>query len=261
MVSTPWWQGYERWLDTFYTGEVIWYDATGATVRFTKNTDGTFTTPAGYSRDLVQNTDGFYTLTDRKAGTKETYDAHGSLAKVTDRNHGAITVDRHKNGDGAATGFKVTETRSGRFIDLVKTDATHWKASDNAGRTVAYELDGKGHLLRTTDAEGHTTTFGYDGSDRLEKITTAESRATVFTYDSLGRVTFMRRFLEDGGNGEHAPPTCTPTPTRTPPPPRAPPPSPTRAATRRCTRTTPTARSPRSPTRTTSPAPRRTKTT
>ncbi|MEU7151182.1 RHS repeat-associated core domain-containing protein [Streptomyces sp. NPDC045456] len=205
MVSTPWWQGYERWLDTFYTGEVIWYDATGATVRFAKNADGTFTTPSGYSRDLVKNADGSFTLTDRKSGTKETYDAHGSLTKVTDRNHGAITVDRHQADDGSATGLKVTETRSGRFIDLVKTDATHWKATDTAGRTVAYELDGKGHLLRTTDAEHNTTTFGYDGSDRLEKITTAESRATVFTYDDLGRVTSMRRFLEHGGNGENAP--------------------------------------------------------
>ncbi|WP_241269270.1 RHS repeat-associated core domain-containing protein [Streptomyces chrestomyceticus] len=205
MVSTPWWQGYERWLDTFYTGEVIWYDATGATVRFTKNADGSFTTPAGYSRDLAKNADGSFTLTDRKSGSKETYDAHGSLTKVTDRNHGVITVDRHKASHGASTGFKVTETRSGRFIDLVKTDATHWKATDNAGRTVAYELDGAGHLIRTTDAEHNTTTFGYDGSDRLEKITTAESRATVFTYDDLGRVTSMRRFKENGGTGEDAP--------------------------------------------------------
>ncbi|MEU6393646.1 RHS repeat-associated core domain-containing protein [Streptomyces sp. NPDC046939] len=201
-VSQRWWQQYERYLETF-DNEIVLYDASGDTVRFTKNSDGTFKTPAGYSKDLKKNTDGTYTLTNWKSGSKDTYDAGGSLTKVTDRNKGTITVTRHGK-TGNDQGFKLTETRSGRFIDLVKTDASQWQAKDNSGRTAVFDLDPDGNLARTTDAEGKTTTFGYDTSGRITKITTAEGRVTVFTYDDANRVTSMLRgtgFNSDGHTG------------------------------------------------------------
>ncbi|CAM5704676.1 hypothetical protein SCALM49S_01958 [Streptomyces californicus] len=49
------------------------------TVAFTRNADGSFTTPPGYSKDLRKNADGTYTLTDRGSGTADTYDAGGRL--------------------------------------------------------------------------------------------------------------------------------------------------------------------------------------
>jgi hypothetical protein len=117
-VSQRWWQQYERYLSLSDT-EAVFYDASGATVRFTRNSDGTFTTPKGYSEDLKKNSDGTYTLTKWKSGAKDTYDAGGTLTKVTDRNHGTITVTQHDEGD-EHKGFKLTETRSGRWIDLYK---------------------------------------------------------------------------------------------------------------------------------------------
>lgn len=126
-VSQRWWQQYERYLSVS-SGEVILYDASGATVRFKKNADGSFTTPTGYSQDLKKNSDGTYTLSKWKSGAKETYDASGKLTKVTDRNHGTITLTQHTGG-----GFKLTETRSGRWIDLTKAGATLWQAKDSTG--------------------------------------------------------------------------------------------------------------------------------
>jgi hypothetical protein len=70
-VSQRWWQQYERYLSVS-SAEVIFYDASGATVRFKKNSDGTFTTPKGCSQDLKKNSDGTYTLTKWKSGSKET---------------------------------------------------------------------------------------------------------------------------------------------------------------------------------------------
>ncbi|MEV7192689.1 RHS repeat-associated core domain-containing protein [Streptomyces sp. NPDC093510] len=205
-VSQRWWQQYERYLQVL-EGEVVLYDASGDTLRFKKAADGSFTTPKGYSKELKKNADGTYIVTNWKSHTKDTYNEHGTLTKVTDKNKGAITVTQHDKGS-EHQGFKLTETRSDRWIDLVKTDASQWQAKDNSGRTAVFDLDPDGNLHKTTDAEGKTTTFGYDTSNRLTKITTAEGRVTVFTYDSANRVTSMLRATDFNGSG-HTGPTWT----------------------------------------------------
>ncbi|MEU0127683.1 RHS repeat-associated core domain-containing protein [Streptomyces sp. NPDC006289] len=202
-VSQRWWQEYERYAQVF-DSEVVVYDASGAAVRFTEESDGTFTTPKGYSKDLKKNADGTYTLTDRKSGSKDTYDAGGTLTKVTDRNHGVITITQHDEG-AEHQGFKVTETRSGRWVDLLKTDASQWQAKDHTGRTAVYDLNPSGDVARTTDTEGKATQFGYDSSRRLTKITTPEGRVTVFTYDDRNRVTSMLRATALNGSGHTGP--------------------------------------------------------
>ncbi len=205
-VSQRWWQEYERYL-SLYANEVVLFGATGDAASFTKNADGSFSTPKGYSKDLRKNADGTYTLTDRRSGSKDTYDQHGTLTKVTDRNKGAITVTQHDEGD-EHKGFKLTETRSGRWVDLVKTYPNQWQAKDHTGRTAVFDLDGDDRLVKTTDTEGKATVFGYDSSDRLTKITTPEGRVTVFTYDGENRVTSMLRATELNGSG-HTGPTWT----------------------------------------------------
>ncbi|WP_456340825.1 RHS repeat-associated core domain-containing protein [Streptomyces solincola] len=205
-VSEHWWQEYERYLHVF-SNSVVLYDATGASVDFVKATDGSFTTPKGYSKDLKKNADGTFTLTDRKSGVKDTYDQYGILTKVTDRNKGTITVDQHDEGE-EHKGFKLTETRSGRWVDLVKTYPDQWQAKDHTGRTAVFDLDAEGNLARTADTEGKVTAFGYDSSRRLTKITTPEGRVTVFTYDAQNRVRSMLRATEENGSG-HTGPTYT----------------------------------------------------
>ncbi len=218
-VSQRWWQGYERYLH-FQDTDVVLYDATGDTVRFTQNADGSYKTPAGYSKDLKKNTDGTYTLTTRKSGVKDTYNQYGTLTKVTDRNDGSITVTQHDEGT-EHKGFKLTETRSGRWVDLLKTNASQWQAKDHTGRTAVFDLNAAGDLVRTTDTEGKATVFGYDSSRRLTKITTPEGRVTVFTYDAHNRVTSMLRATAFNGTG-HTGPTPTPTQPKTGPRPAPP---------------------------------------
>ncbi|WP_435189412.1 RHS repeat-associated core domain-containing protein [Streptomyces sp. bgisy126] len=203
-VSDVWWQEYERYLDLSFTSEVFLFGATGDTVSFTRNADGSFTTPKGYAKDLKKNADGTYTLTDRRSGAKDTYDQHGTLTKVTDRNKGTITVDQHDEGD-EHKGFKLTETRSGRWIDLVRTHPDQWQAKDHTGRTAVFDLDADGNLSRTTDTEGKATAYGYDADGRVTKVTTPEGRVTVFTYDDEDRVTSMLRATETGGSGHTGP--------------------------------------------------------
>ncbi|MFJ4714027.1 RHS repeat-associated core domain-containing protein [Streptomyces sp. NPDC088785] len=186
-VARRWWLNYERKLvDSGDTATV--YDSSGAALTFTRS--GTaWTTPAGYSKDLTKNGDGTWTLTDRKSGSKDTYAGDGSLTKITDKNHGVFSVAQNASG-----GFKVTDTRSGRWVELKKTvDKLRWDATDNAGRTVRYDLDGYDNLRVLTDTTGKKTLFSYDGSNRVTKITTPENRITKFTYDTADRVTSMLR--------------------------------------------------------------------
>ncbi|MCS0637538.1 DUF6531 domain-containing protein [Streptomyces sp. LP05-1] len=202
-VSRPWWLNWERNLDVSGANSVLDYDDTGATVEFGRKADGTFTTPTGYSKDLRKNADGTYTLTDRGSGTADTYDAGGRLTKSTDRNGGVLSVTAHLDpATGASAGFKLTETRSGRWIDLTKTSAIRWSAKDSTGRTVTYDLSAEhGNITRTTDTTGQTTAFGYDGDGRVVKVTSAEGRSTAFTYDAADRITSMRRYAENGTGG------------------------------------------------------------
>ncbi|MFI2720720.1 RHS repeat-associated core domain-containing protein [Streptomyces collinus] len=202
-VSQRWWQAYERYLQ-FGDGEVIVYDATGDALRFKQTSTGGYTTPTGYSEDLKKNVDGPYTLTDRKSGTKDTYDEHGTLTKVTDKNDGTITVAQHDEG-GEHKGFKLTETRSGRWIDLVKTNASQWQAKDHTGRTAVFDLDPAGILAKVTDTDGKATAYAYDSSRRLTKVTTPEGTVTLFTYDDHSRVTSMQRATEVTSGGHIGP--------------------------------------------------------
>ncbi|WP_437007441.1 RHS repeat-associated core domain-containing protein [Streptomyces sp. enrichment culture] len=202
-VSQRWWQAYERYLQ-INDGEVDVFDATGELLRFTADADGTYTTPAGYSKDLKKNADGTYTLTDRKSGTKDTYNEHGTLTRVTDKNDGTITVDQHDEGS-EHKGFKLTETRSGRWIDLVKTYGNQWQAKDHTGRTAVLDLDATGNLTKVTDTAGKATTYAYDSSHRVTKVTTPEGTVTLFTYDSHNRITSMQRATGTSGSGHTGP--------------------------------------------------------
>ncbi|GAA3492144.1 RHS repeat-associated core domain-containing protein [Streptomyces cremeus] len=202
-VSQRWWQGWERYAQVSDT-EFAWFDSTGASVRFVKKADGTYTTPAGYSKDLTKNADGTFTLTDRKTGSKDTYNAGGTLTKVTDRNNGTITVTQHDEG-AEHKGFKLTETRSGRSVDLVKTDASQWQAKDHTGRTAVFDLNPAGDLAKTTDTAGKSTSFEYDASRRLTRITTPDGRVTNFGYDAQNRVTSMQRATAFNGDAHTGP--------------------------------------------------------
>ncbi|WP_079194841.1 RHS repeat-associated core domain-containing protein [Streptomyces sp. CB02400] len=202
-VSQRWWQAYERYLQVG-DGEVVVFDATGETLRFEETGTGGYTTPAGYSKDLRKNADGTYTLTDRKSGTRDTYDEHGTLLEVTDRNDGTITVDQHDEG-AEHKGFKLTETRSGRWIDMLKTYGDQWQAKDHTGRTAVLDLDAAGNLTKVTDTAGKATTYAYDSSRRVTKVTTPEGTVTLFTYDGHNRVTSVQRATASSSSGRTGP--------------------------------------------------------
>ncbi|WP_433894230.1 RHS repeat domain-containing protein [Streptomyces sp. CA-111067] len=200
-LGSRWWASYDRRLQVSGS-DVYAIDSTGGSAHFTASgTSGAYTTPAGYSQDLVKNSDGTYSLTDRKSGSKDTYTSAGVLAKVTDRNGAVITVAQHSGG-----GYKLTEARTGRFIDLAPYTTTQWRATDNTGRYATFDTDGYGNLVKTTDTAGKATFFGYESlSDtefRVNKITSPEGNITKISYDGSNRVRSLQRITDkDAGTG------------------------------------------------------------
>ncbi|MFJ3592900.1 RHS repeat-associated core domain-containing protein [Streptomyces sp. NPDC090231] len=192
--ASRWMHNYQQHLDVT-SGEVVLYDHSGASLRF-KASGSTYTTPAGYSKDMAKVSDG-YTVTDRKSGTKEYFNASGVLTKIVDKNAGTQTVAPRADG-----GFKVTDGRSGRWVEYSQvTELLKWQVKDSTGRTVVYNFDGYDNLRVITDAAGKQTDMSYDSSGRVWKIITPDGRETVFTYDGSNRVTSMQRRPDGGKSG------------------------------------------------------------
>ncbi|MFJ6841543.1 RHS repeat-associated core domain-containing protein [Streptomyces griseoluteus] len=137
-----------------------------------------------------------------ESGSKDTYNASGNLTAVTDRNGDKITVAQTL-ASGTVTGFKATDTRSGRWLSLTRgADAQHVSATDNSGRTVAYVTSGAiasaTAKMTVTDVTGGSTVYAYDTSGRVNQVTTPEGRVTKFGYDGQNRITSLQRVAPTG---------------------------------------------------------------
>ncbi|WP_327268475.1 RHS repeat protein [Streptomyces sp. NBC_01218] len=109
---------------------------------------------------------------------------------MTDRNGGVIAVPSH--GAGAGAGAKITETRSGRWVDVTNDVGGWWHATDHTGRQVSYHLDDQDRVVKVTDTNMAIARFGYASSGRVVSVATPENRVIRFGYDTQNRVTSMR---------------------------------------------------------------------
>lgn len=201
-VPNQWYADYDRTLDLAGSQRITAYGPGGESMVFTQNSDGTYANAKGYHAKLVKNSDGTYTLTHTQSGTKDAYNASGNLTAVTDRNSDKITVAQTVT-SGLVTGFKATDSRSGRWISLTRgADAQHQTVTDNSGRTVTYVTSGTVSAgtakLTVTDTDGGTTVYAYDTSGRITQVTTPESRVTKSGYDTQSRITSLARVAPTG---------------------------------------------------------------
>jgi RHS repeat-associated protein len=133
---------------------------------------------------LAQNPDGTFTLT-RKAQTKLSFSAAGSLTGIVDRIGNAVALAYDASGrltsvtDAAGRKFSFANDATGRIVGL----------SDPLGRSWTYGYDSNGNLVSVRDAAGGLTQYAYDGSHRMTGA--IDPRNVTFlqnTFDGLGRV-------------------------------------------------------------------------
>jgi len=169
------------------SGDLLFVRPSGATDRFRRNNDETFSPSPAELATLVRNADLTYTVTE-KDQTRWTFDQSGALTAITDRHGNTSTLTYNAAGelvsvsDPAGRGSLTLGYTSGKL-----TSVTDWASP---ARTVSYAYDANGRLWTVTDREGKVTTFGYDGtSSRLTSITDARGNVALsLTYDASGRV-------------------------------------------------------------------------
>lgn len=142
-------------------GTVTWRDADGTAHTFTRDSAGSYISPAGLHLTLNQVSAGVFTITDT-AKTSSRFEG-GRLVAVTDEKGNRLTFTRDSTG-------RVTA------------------ATDAAGRKLTYERDAAGRLLSVTDPAARSVKLGYDSTGRLSSITDAAGNVSRIGYDSAGRV-------------------------------------------------------------------------
>ena len=166
---------YNRRLVVETNGNVLCVNGGGRVDRYVFNTNGTFTSPAGFFSQLTTNAAGIYRERDRH-GLTNTYSATNilgiaKLSSISDRNGNQMTFQYNAVG-------QLTNT------------------VDTLGRSIVYAYDANGRLTSVTDFAGRTRGFTYDSMGDLTSMTTPavtgtpngndfpSGKTTVYTYSS-----------------------------------------------------------------------------
>jgi RHS repeat-associated protein len=189
--------GFDMWLDQ-YNDSQTFFDATGTPFHFTKNSDGSYTSPPGIDATLKRNADATNTITYNQSRVQLNFDDDGDrLTSVKDRNGNALTYTYGTNGHPSA----VTDTQ-GRTTTF-GYDTGSWSPrinliTDSTGRSVSYTYYPSGGPLKTfTDGAGKTTTYSYDGDGDLTKVVDGNGNITQIGYDTSYRVTSIKRITDN----------------------------------------------------------------
>lgn len=174
------------------TGSVTFDDATGRGWTFTATSSG-FTPPPGLDAQLVQNSDGSYTLTWNQSGQQDLFNSAGYLTASKNRQGNALSY-AYSNGELTTITNAAGQQTTMQYDGNGRID--EFKASD--GRPWQYSFDANNNLVRIDDAAGRITTFGYDSAHDLTTTTDPVGNVTNLTYNSNGSVASIVRVTGNG---------------------------------------------------------------
>lgn len=163
--------------------DVTLADSDGARVVFTRNADGTYTTPKPVRYTLSAVSGGFtVTALDHSA---RTFDASGRLTGVKDSDGRGLTLDYTS---GVLSGVTDAAGRTASFAVDASTGRLD-KVTFQDGRSVGYTYT-SGQLETVTGTDGGTTKYFYDDAGRLASIVDPNGNTiTQNTYDpETGRI-------------------------------------------------------------------------
>ncbi len=161
---------------------VVVVQQNGSSAPFSRQADGSFTTPTTVLASLEQNADGTYMFIQRGKSVF-TFDAYGKLIAEKDL-HGNATILSY---DGFGRLVAVTDA-SKRTLTYSYDGGLVTKVVGPGGRAETYSYDGKANLVSATDATGATWRYSYDDAHQLLSLTDPDGYTTSNTFDGMGRV-------------------------------------------------------------------------
>jgi YD repeat-containing protein len=177
--------------------DLVLHDASGADYRFVRAVDGTYVSPPGLYRVLVDEKKSVV-VRQRLGRTSvfEAADRGGRLREVLDRNRNAIRFSY------APEQTSVVDTLNRKTIVTLK-DGLAQEIIDEAGRSWRYRYDDHDRMVEviqpSTESypKGTVIRYGYDDNHRLTSITDAKGQTYLAnTFDDAGRVVAQKH-----GNG------------------------------------------------------------
>ncbi len=153
-------------------GTVVQTNEQGGQFSFTRNSDGTYTAPAGNYDTLSKLADGSFTLRD-KHGITKVFASDGKLLRIVDPNDNQISI---------------TYDTSDRPVQIL----------DTVGRTTQLTYDSNNRITRMTDPAGRVFAYAYDG-DNLNLVTFPDGKTVRYAYDSNHNLTVITN--PDGHRG------------------------------------------------------------
>ena len=166
---------YNRRLAVETNGNVLCINGLGRVDRYTRNANGTFTSPAGFYTQLATNVAGTFIEKDRH-GTTNFYSAPNSLGiakltRISDRNTNQMTFQYNS---------------ASQLTNVIET----------LGRSISYSYDSSGRLTNVMDFTGRALRFTYNSTGDLASVTSPvvtgtpngndfpSGKTTLYTYSS-----------------------------------------------------------------------------
>lgn len=170
----------------YTAGTMLFFDASGAQWVFYRAQDGSWTRPDGLDADLVANTGGTFTMTQRGSKVAQTFVNTGTsaspdyhLSTVVDRNGNQITLTYDTSArtpwDDTLILRSVTDTR-GRVLEVTNWGYYDAYRVDSANRVTNYDVSPSNELASFTDTGGGITRYEYDTEHRVTAITAPEGQ-------------------------------------------------------------------------------------
>ncbi|PEC50950.1 hypothetical protein COJ46_01685 [Bacillus sp. AFS077874] len=163
-------------------GSVTWKDGDATNHIFTKNGDGTYSSPSGKHLTLTKLQAGIFTIQDKDQSVSRF--ENGRLVSITDakQNTESYTYDT----DGNLS--KVTDPSGRNLLYAYDTNKRLDNITDPSNHKFQFSYDTSGKLIGVTDSQNNKVQFEYDTSNRLKTFIDAKGQKTTFNYDTQSRI-------------------------------------------------------------------------
>jgi YD repeat-containing protein len=167
----------------------------GYKIRFARQSDGSYTPPAGFDGSLTKTSSG-WTLTRTSQNDQFGYDNNGKLVWTKD----AAVRDFTVQGTSAAGRDVLSSygTSSGRRVNLSYNGDSLVREMDDPSSGHHYYRYTNGRLTQYEAPGGAITTYRYDSNGRLDKITEPGGTTVELTTTAGGRVSSISTTLPGG---------------------------------------------------------------